>query len=73
MKNWKTSLFGIIFGVAGLIGTGTIETTPQIEKIAAAVSLIAGAAGFNASKDKDVTGAGPTATRISGRSYIEKP
>jgi len=64
MKNWKTSLLGIIFGIAGMIGTGIIPTNPKIQQIAAGVSTIAGAAGLNAAKDKDITGAGVTATRV---------
>lgn len=56
ITNWKTSLFGMLFAVATAIGTGTVETSPRIQKIAAIVMAAAGAGGLFSAKDKDVTG-----------------
>lgn len=67
MKNWKTSLFGILASIGMFIGGGNlpgIDLNGVMGKVAT-ILQVAGTTGLAlSSKDKDVTGAGPGATRI---------
>lgn len=56
MKNWKTTLFGILMALASGVTTGVIPTSPQVTKIAAVIQVAAGGAFATSAKDKNVTG-----------------
>lgn len=59
MKNWKTTVFGILAFVAFALPPGILP--PRVQDI---VSGIAVAVGLGSAKDKDVTGAGSMARRV---------
>lgn len=63
MKNWKSSLFGILLGVSSAIVSGTIPTNAAIVKWTAAIQAMAGIALGVSVKDKDVTGVGKAARK----------
>lgn len=56
MKSWKTTLFGLVMGVAGLFASGQVPSSPQAQKIAGLVVAVAGAGLGATAKDHDVTG-----------------
>lgn len=59
VKNWKTSLFGVagvVAIVAKVVNGGSLDGED--------FAIISGLIGLLFSKDKDVTGAGPAATRM---------
>lgn len=66
MKNWKTALFGLIAAMGTAVQGGAAGTPNDLWTKIANAMQIGGvlALGF-VSKDKDVTGAGPTAQRVS--------
>ena len=67
MKNWKTTLFGLIMAVSGAITSGAVDTgSPQVRNIASIVQSVAMAALGMSTKDKDVTGVGKEAKRVTG-------
>lgn len=65
MKNWKTTLFGLIMSIGAAITTGAIPTNMNVMKIAGYVQAVSGAIFATQTKDKDTAGAGSTAHKVS--------
>ena len=62
MSSWKTLLFGLILASGSILKPIIEKRPPTAEEIL----VIAGAAGLgHSAKDKDVTGVGVTARRVS--------
>lgn len=49
MKNWLTSIYGVLFVAAGVLAKSATGTLQQVAEI---VSLTFGGLGFHAAKDK---------------------
>lgn len=63
MINWRTTLFGFLAAIGLLLPT-VVPNNKTVRDISGIVAAI-GAAGTGAiAKDKDVTGAGPTAHKV---------
>jgi hypothetical protein len=60
MKNWKTTVTGIMFTVGTAL---TTSDEPLLRQIGATMVATSGLLGFYFAKDKDVTGVGTNARR----------
>lgn len=66
MKNWKTALFGLIMAMGSAVQSGAAGTPNDMWVKIANAMQVGGMLGLGfQAKDKDVTGAGPAATRVS--------
>ncbi len=63
MKNWKTTVLGTLGGLTGASMVGWTKPDGGVNWLAVGFAVIASARGYY-SKDKDVTGAGASATVV---------